>query len=202
MGGTQARRTRKPKPSTDEPVACPFQIVIDSREKRPFSFDGLRANADLGHRPISVEKVVTGIPSGDYTVRMMVDLGGLVVPVDWSHRIAVERKSLADLFGTILDDRDRFEKELARLDQLQFAAVVVEGQLSDVLSYITPGPVKTPHDVRATRVDRSILAWQQRFPRVHWRFEPGRARAEEVTFRILERAYRNWSAAVAASRED
>lgn len=196
MGGAQ-RRTRKPKPSTDEPVACPFTIVIDSREKRPFSFDGLRANADLGHRPISVEKVVTGIPSGDYTIRLTVDLGGLVVPVDWSHRIAVERKSLADLFGTVLDGRERFEKELGRLNEMQsFACVVVEGQLSDVLSYVTPGPVITSHEVRAMRVDRSIQAWQQRFPRVHWRFEPGRRRAEEATFRILERAHRNWMAAV------
>ena len=40
-----------------------------------------------------------------------------------------------------------------------------------------------------TRVVRSAIAWQQRHPRVHWWFVPGRDFAEKLTFRILERYY-------------
>jgi hypothetical protein len=36
-----------------------------------------------------------------------------------------------------------------------------------------------------------VIAWQQRYPRVHWWLCPGRAFAEVTTYRILERYWRD-----------
>ena len=100
-------------------------------------------------------------------------------------RVAVERKSLADLFGTIGQGRDRFERELERLNQMDFAAVVVEAQWSEVFD----DPPRHSRLCPKT-VFRSVNAWEQRYPRVHWSFLPGRDFAEVKAFRVLERFYR------------
>jgi ERCC4-type nuclease len=47
----------------------------------------------------------------------------------FADQIAVERKSLADLFGTLGQGRERFERELVRLSAHQYAAVVDRSRL-------------------------------------------------------------------------
>lgn len=80
-------------------------IVIDTREQRPYQIDdAIRAKLD----------------AGDYSVE------------GYESRIAIERKSLDDWIGTILRNRERFARELARLSAYDFAAVVVEGTVADI----------------------------------------------------------------------
>ena len=160
-------------PKSLTPLICPFAVLVDSREQLPYSFAGLRADACDHYRPLVVELRGATLSEGDYSVE------GL------QGRVAVERKSAADLFGTIGQGRERFIRELERLNGLDVAAVVVEAEWSEIFTR-PPEHSQLPPKV----VLRSCLTWQQRFPHVHWVFCPGRAFAERVTFRILERAWK------------
>jgi len=65
--------------------------------------------------------VVSGLAYGDYSV------AGL------EHLIAIERKSLPDLLGSLTHGRERFEAELKRARSLHKFFVVVECSLKDLL---------------------------------------------------------------------
>jgi DNA excision repair protein ERCC-4 len=162
-------RTAKPKP---EFIVCPFTILIDTREQLPYTFAGIRADAKQRRLPVLVQSLRGTIASGDYSI------------VGLSDAVAVERKSKEDLFGTLGGGRERFERELQRLNSLEFAAVVVECEWSDVFGNPPKRSGLTPKTVF-----RSVNAWEQRYTRVHWCFCPGREFAEAKTFRILERFY-------------
>lgn len=156
-------------PAPTDPLVTPFTVVIDTREQRPFTFADLRADAKQGRRPLVVRTQVGTLGQGDYAL------------LGYESMVAVERKSHADLVGTLSSGRDRFERELERLAGLLWAAVVVEADWAQVLagherSKLNP---KTIH--------RSVIAWQQRYPTVHWWFPGDRRLAEITTFRILER---------------
>jgi hypothetical protein len=146
------------------------RVLIDNAEQLPYSFAGIAADAAAGGGTWQVRTERVNLDTADYT------LDGC------ASRVAVERKSLADLFGTIGKGRGRFIRELERLADYTFAAVVVEAEWSTVVN--TP-PMHSRLDPKT--VYRSVLAWQQRFPRVHWWFVPGREWGEVTTFRILER---------------
>ncbi len=161
------------KPSPDEPLATPFVVVIDSREQAPYAFTGLRADAKDGGRPLCVQTTVAGLRQGDYSL------------VGFETHIAVERKSKADLFSTLGQGRERFVAELERLTgNCGRAAVVVEASWADVLAG------HEHSDLNPKTIHRSVIAWQQRYPSVHWWFMDDRRLAEITTFRILERFWR------------
>lgn len=168
-----------------EHVRFPVAVIADTREQLPFTFTGLRGPAARGRPLIAVDVVRGTLKSGDYS------LAGHQV------RVAVERKSVADLFHTLGQGRERFARELARLDAMTVACVVVEGEWSEVLAY----PAANPGRCRLTpkSVFRSVLAWQQRFRGVHWLFCPGRTFAEAATFRVLERYLADSTAAAATT---
>lgn len=158
------------------PAICPFTVVIDTREQAPFTFRGLRNDSDRKYRPLVVRSVVQGLPTGDYSIE------------GFEHRISVERKSLPDAFSTFTTDRERFERELVRLNFMDFGAVVIEAGWDALID----GPERIDRTEQHRRVIgktvyRSILAWAQRFPRVHWFPMPTRQEAEHTTFRLLER---------------
>ena len=85
-------------------------IIEDTREQAPLDFSAFPF--------VEVERAT--LRSGDYSVK------------GWESRFAVERKSLADLVGTITHGHERFERELERLASFQYAAVVVEAPEMDL----------------------------------------------------------------------
>lgn len=148
-------------------------VLIDTREQSPWQFRSIPVDAVDGDGVRLVHTEVRGLKSGDYSLDGFADL------------VAVERKSKSDLFGTVGQGRDRFIRELERLNAMTFAAVVVEAEWSDL--YADP----PRHSALSPKtIFRSVLAWQQRYPRVHWHFWPTRAAAEVVAFRILERFWK------------
>lgn len=155
-------------------LVTPYVVVVDSREQAPYVFSGLRADAASGRRPLLVRTVTRGLPAGDYSLE------------GWEAGVAVERKSLSDLFNTLGQARARFQRELDRLASYTYAAVVVEAEWSTVLSSPPPRSQLNPKTVF-----RSVIAWQQRAPTIHWWFVAGRKMGEVVTLRILERWWRN-----------
>ena len=155
-----------------EPLTVPFVIAVDSREKLPYSFQGLRADKRQHNRPLEIRTEWQPLRSGDYAI------------LGLDHRFVVERKSLTDLFGTLGKGRQRFTAEMKRLAALSTAAVVVEASWHDVLCHppeLSRLNVKTIH--------RTVIAWQFKYPRVHWHFMGDRRLAEITTFRLLEKFY-------------
>lgn len=145
-------------------------VVIDTRENLPYSFTGLSCDAADGGGPLTVPTVVGTLSSGDYSL------------LGYETRVACERKSLSDLYGTLGQGRDRFERELTRLAEMEFAAVVIEATWPEVCAE-PPSHTKLPPKI----VFRSILAWAVRYPRVIWLPAGPRRLAEVTTFRLLER---------------
>jgi DNA excision repair protein ERCC-4 len=90
----------------------PVVIAIDTREQEPYGFD-----------PSRVTTVRRTLPAGDYS------LAGSETAV------AVERKSLEDFVATTVHARERFARELRRLAAYDFACVVVEASMEDVLAH-------------------------------------------------------------------
>lgn len=156
-----------------ESVRFPVPVVIDTREQLGYSFVGLRGPKSAGSPLLAIDTVRGMLRSGDYSL------------VGHEHAVAVERKSLADLYGTLAKGRDRFERELARLDAMDCATVIVEAEWSAVLAY----PALIGGRLTGKSIFRSVLAWQQRFRRVQWLTLPDRDHAEAATFRVLERYY-------------
>jgi hypothetical protein len=160
--------------STGEDIElCPFKIIIDSRENTPWSFEDIRNSKSRGRRKIVVPVETNHLKSGDYSI------GGL------EDQVAIERKSKADLFGTLGGGRERFVRELERLNAMKWACVIVESEWSGVL--LEP---PTHSNLPPYSVYQSVKAFQQRYPNVHWSFMPHRRMAMLDCFWSL---WRFWS---------
>jgi ERCC4-type nuclease len=92
-----------------------FCIVVDTREQNPYGDGRIKFN----HPHIRGT-----LRTGDYSI------------LGCEERIAIERKSLADWAGSITQGRERFEREIVRLSELEFGAVVIEADMRSV--YIEP----------------------------------------------------------------
>lgn len=163
--------------TTTAPATCPFTIAVDSREQQAFAFAGFFADGSsgkAGRRPLVIPTVTVGLKSGDYSI------------IGFEDRVAVERKGLADLYGTLGQGRGRFTRELERLATFDYAAVVVEADWQTILYDPPERGTLSP-----LSVFRSVVAWQQRHTNVHWWPCPGRGFAERVCFRILERWWKD-----------
>ncbi len=86
-------------------------VVVDTREQEPYHFD-----------PDSVTTTRRALPAGDYSLE------------GWEDQVAVERKTLEDLVATVIRSHKRFRKEVERLAEFEAACVVVEANLSDILT--------------------------------------------------------------------
>jgi hypothetical protein len=108
-----AGTTRRPKEARSLPrtEADRIPVVIDTREQRPYRFD-----------PRFVIVTRRGPPAGDYSV------------AGHEHEVAVERKSLGDFVSSVIHERERFERELARLSGYETSCVLVEADLRDIVN--------------------------------------------------------------------
>ena len=171
-----------------EPIICPFRVAIDTREQAPYEFLGLRANADKKYAPILVGHDRVNLPTGkgDYSI---VGLS----------KIALERKSKADLYSSIASGRDNFESRLLRMQAFAgnwYSAIIVEAEISELVNDPPPHTQYSPKSLI-----RTIGAWDMRYPAVKWFFLPGRQAAEAWTFRTLERFWHLFHGRIPALNE-
>lgn len=157
-----ASTARQARPGGTLPTArasglAALTVLVDSHERYAWRFTHQQASTET--RPL---------PAGDYAV----EHDGRIVA-------AVERKSLADLSGTLLSGRMRYV--LADLAALPSAAVVVEDRYSKVF---------TLEHARPAAVADSLGECQARFPQVPIVFCETRALAQEWTYRFLGAALR------------
>ena len=166
-------------PPPVEAVICPFTILVDGREKAPYRFQGIRADASQQHRPIVVTTEWIHLATGDYTI------SGL------EHLVCVERKSLTDLYSTLGQHRDRFEREHQRMaaivQQGGSCCVVVEADWETAI-HLPPSHSKlSPRSVLGT-----AISWGDIKYHVPWYFMPDRRFAEIYTFRVLEKFWKHY----------
>jgi ERCC4-type nuclease len=107
--------------------------------------------------------------TGDYSVEGM------------EHLISLERKSLSDLLFCIGGDRERFERELQRLSQMRYPAIVVEASLAEALR----GTRYT--DLHPSQILGSLVSWSIKLRIPIW-FCDNRDLAQTVTARLLSKA--------------
>lgn len=165
------------------PYVCRYKIDVDTREQKEYGFTSIQ-DFFTNSRVIIKTRRVT-IPSGDYSFS--------IDDIPWFDRVAVERKSMSDLFSSYLgEDREREERKLERLNKLEYAALVVEGTSADLIDYRCKHvPSTVDQAKRAEQLRNAVFKMTHTFPRVHWFFEPSVERAEEATWRILDWFYRN-----------
>jgi|ETNvirnome_2_300_1030623.scaffolds.fasta_scaffold00052_43 ERCC4-type nuclease len=84
-----------------------YTIIIDTREQKP-----------LWNKNVVVKK----LDVGDYSIEGFED------------KIAIERKSLGDLFGTLGGGHKRFKKELERSKSYDYFAIVIEGSYTNCIN--------------------------------------------------------------------
>jgi hypothetical protein len=162
----------------DRSIVCPFTILVDSQEKHPFLFRGF--TTDREKRPLVIPTLVQtlGPTHGDYSVA---GLEGVC---------HIERKSIDDARGTILgwgDRREQFQRTLAFLSSIPFAAIVIECTFGELINSAESRGKKTIEENRKI-LHRQVLAWQTDFT-VPWIFCDDRRFAERTTFRIIQRCW-------------
>lgn len=161
----------------DEPTHSPFEVLIDTREQAPWQFRGLNGDSRRKFRPLVVFTDRATLKTGDYSIKGF----------DGPNGIVIERKSLADLFGTLTHDRERFVRELERMQEFRVSAVVIEGGWDQIIMGPRRSDQTDEHSkVIGKTVFRSIIAFQCRY-RTQWLPMPSRNTAEQAAFRLLER---------------
>lgn len=152
-------------------MPTPYTIISDTREQRPYIFAmPLKRTERLS---LQIQHCRGCLPSGDYSIH------------GHETTVAVERKSLADLFSTLGQGRRRFQNELERLSQYKISAVVVEAEWGTIFRHPPSRSRLNPKTIFF-----SVLAWIHRFPQIHWMFVDGRSFGEAATALFLDRYWR------------
>ncbi len=131
-------------------------VVIDTREQLPYRF------------PNAVTRT---LKTGDYSL------------LGFEDRIAIERKSKSDAYRSLGKGRERFLREIQRLSKLDYAAIVIESDLSGFLqqplfSHLSPNSAIG-----------SLLSWSVRY-HVHVFFAGDRRHGKNLTRELLLRFWR------------
>ena len=150
-------------------IECDFTVLIDSREQLPYTFRGFKADASKQHKPLTIAWEWASLPTGDYSIK------------GWDHSITIERKSMADLFNSCGQGRERFKREHERMESMERAAVVIEAEWSTIIQ--TPPAYSR---LKPKSVVRTAMSWWIRYG-IPWFTLPGRRAAEQFTFRLLEK---------------
>jgi DNA excision repair protein ERCC-4 len=131
-------------------------IIVDTREKQPYQFE---------------THIRESLNAGDYSVDGLQD------------RITIERKSKKDIFSCVGRNRRRFERELTQLAGYDYAAIVIESSIEDLLS----APAFTR--VRPKAVVNSLLSWSVKYG-IPIFFAGNRKYARGVTYKLLEKFWK------------
>ena len=148
-----------------------MKIVIDTREQAPYTFQPPR------YDDVAVETAT--LTTGDYSLAGLTD------------RVALERKSLDDLTGTLTKGRDRFTRECERGRGMDYFGLVIEAALEDVRGH------KYQSQMTPQSLLQSLAAFSVRYGlHVHWC--GNRAGGEYMTHAVLSKYLREAESRLAA----
>lgn len=102
------------------PDSASIEVIVDTREQRPWHFAEGAA------------RVIRGtLPTGDYAL------------VD-DYAFAIERKSLDDFVQSVVHNYDRFTRELDRMDGWVAKVIIVEANMIDIIRHNYTAPTVKP----------------------------------------------------------
>jgi ERCC4-type nuclease len=155
---------------------CPFTILVDDREQLPWRFGGIASSVGTSGAPIAVKTVRRRLDTGDYSL------------LNHEAEIAIERKSLDDIYTTLGQGRDRFENEHERM-----AAIVAAGGYACVLIESTVEEAVCRPPIWSRLNPNSVIgtwhAWEMRY-RVPWVWCGDRRMAELICYGKLDMWWR------------
>ena len=132
-----------------------LKIITDSREKYPYPFEG---------------SITKKLNTGDYSIE------------GYEYQVCVERKTKTDAYGTIGNGRSRFIKELQRMSELEYSAIIIESSLT---SFLIPPPFSKLNPKSAIM---SLVSWSIKYG-VHVYFADNREMGMKLTKSILEKYF-------------
>lgn len=137
-------------------------ILKDSREK-----DGWNFRASQNCNGMQIEKLDTG----DYSLK------------GYENLIMIERKSVADLWGTLTAGKERFYREMERAKEIPARFLVIEGNIADInkgFAYSKVGP---------NYIHGFLISLQIKYG-VHVIFAGRKDLAQEYVRRLLAKLYK------------
>ncbi|MFH1603226.1 MAG: ERCC4 domain-containing protein [Pseudomonadota bacterium] len=151
-------------------------VLVDTREQLPYTFAGIK---DRRGCPVRCQRATLTV--GDYSIAG----GSIGNGKDQQPRqlpIAIERKSKADLYGSLGRGRARLAREFerARDGGIQYLALVIESDLLGLRQ-----PPSHCSGMNPTSVIRTLAAWSVRYNLHVWTPGPREA-AERWTWRLLQ----------------
>ena len=143
-------------------------IIVDSREQTPFFMHDLYNDR--------ITKTTKALKAGDYSIAGFEDV------------VAIERKSLGDLYHSFTHERPRFEREIQRLSDYEFSAVVIEASYNEISN---PAEHRRfwQSNANPASIVQSILSWSVKYP-TKWFWLKDRQNAEAVCFDLLRHFWR------------
>ena len=135
----------------------PLEILVDTREQLPYLFEDYNC---------IIER--KGLKTGDYSISGLED------------KVAVERKTKADLYNSLGKGRKRFKKEFERLSGFKYAALVIEAGIREVLN----PPARSK--MNPASVFESLVSWSMKYG-VYVYFGDDRYFSEKLVYSILEK---------------
>lgn len=138
----------------------PPTIIVDTREQTPLQFTRLTSEVDT-------------LVTADYSIR------------GFESQFGIERKSVADLIGSLSTERERFMREVDRLRGFDFARLLIVGSRREV----EQGAYRSRMSPKAAVA--SLLAIEARSMPIAWAETPARAARmieEWAVYFVRERA--------------
>jgi len=149
-------------------IISPFTIAFDTREQLPFSFQNVR----IDRKKAFVLTKKTTLRTGDYSI------------VGCEDKICVERKSLEDLYQTLGKGRERFIRELERMQNFERSLIVIEASCEQIMDP-TKKDLLWRSKMHPEAVMQSIISLGNKYPKTRWKPAGNRQNAEQKTFRFL-----------------
>lgn len=125
----------------------PFTVIVDSNEQVPWQFRTIDVADHKGMSALVVHTEVRKLKTGDYSIAGLED------------RVTIERKSISDALGTFTAGRERFERELERMKEMDYGAIYIEGKPEAMARHIR----SEGRRVKMKSIMGSLRAWRQRY---------------------------------------
>jgi len=153
-------------------------IITDTREQKPLKFMKTGFIKDVVTEKLDV---------GDYSIK------GL------QHKIAIERKSPIDLFGTLGKGHERFKRELERAKDHEFFAIVIEASFMAVQNKFFPMSHKS--QMQGPVILKQLMTITHRYG-VHVYFCNNAVEAGALTRMLLQSYYKIHRGELSESERD
>ena len=161
-------------------LVCNYTIAIDHRERNAaYTFGNMPINANQIGCVLVVPWCFKHLATGDYSI------------IGYESKIAVERKELSDLFNTLGRNRDRFDAEMQRLSEMDYAAIVIEASWPEICRPKEARGEAWRSKLNPRSVWGTVFSWAQKYPKVHWFTMGTRRLAEIAVYEILNRWYQH-----------